>query len=548
MLLTFHSVDIFADGLDQLKGVFTGVETFAEKFTGIFKMLGQSFGAPPEGYVYSCDVYNDISNQSVCVAVSEIISFMGGDLPKANGWTVTIIAPGTHHKTDKQPYYFEMFIKKTDAKYSSCMPYLPHDDMLYRHDATVLSGQKDSQNMHYFRAFIGKKLQNGVYVHVPQAESLGYLNNNPAQAKADPGSVTIGTTLSSLTIYNSSATDYYVGFVNQANAKSMTKETCWAYALVQAHSFALLNAAAPVISLASGTVGIFDVATGALVQTYNMPAKIFQTLPHRASMPYTLEIYQDPVVGNALQPVCMEMQGLMSGNYDQPIGQVRDITPVTCVFWYESAAQLAATGYNDLTPGKIWIVSVTSLISDLDPESKPVIIASATPGQALQFNITRPSYGKKMWLYFLYVDTATDSIAQQYISNFFDKFAGKAMLQTYQQQSFNQMNLAKEPVLASVTKKTNVPKALLVQAAQGALTLNGGAVIDSVTGVTGYLLGADIFLSSGVGAGPMYYHLQPSQTNNDKLIVPTATVQNLYISSAGSTTAPAGMPAVTVVS
>ena len=84
-----------------------------------------------------------------------------------------------------------------------------------------------------------------------------------------------------------------------------------------------------------------------------------------------------------------------------------------------------------------------------------------------------------------------------------------------------------------------------MQAAQGVLSLNGGSV--EINGVTGYLLGGDIFMSVGVGSGPMYYILQPSESNSQNLMIPTATVQNLFISSAGSTTAPKSMPTPIVV-
>lgn len=538
MLMFAAPVEMNANALDTLKGVWTGIESFAQKFTGIFKMMGSSFGASPSGYVYSCDVYNDMSNQNVYVAISEIMSFMGGDLPKANGWSATMIAPGMFHAIKDQDYYFEMFIKLTDKKYSSCMPYLPHEDMLLRHDATALEGQQNSANVHYFRAFMGKDLINGQYVHTPKAESLGYINKNPADVKTDPGSATIGSTLTSLTIYNSSSTDYYVGFSINPVA-TITKDTCWSYALVPANSFAILNVAAPVMSLTPGMIGIFDATSQQLIKSYKMPTTIFQTLPHHAPMPYTLEIYQDKDASSGvLQSVNIEMQGLMSGNYDQPIGKVCDITPVTCVFWYESLAQLGTAGYVDLTPGKVWIVQVQK--NDKGQDVK--IITGATPGQALQFNLTRPQSGQKLWIYFVYADTASDSLAQQYILNFFTKPIGQAMVQAYHQQGEDQIKLAQSPLVVSAS----IPQTLLIQAAQAALTLQGGSVKDDVTGVTGYLLGADLFLSSGVGAGPMYYQLQPSQTNSQNIILPTSTVQNLYISTAGSV-APAGLPAVTIV-
>lgn len=525
-MINFQSVD--PNSLSAMKGILSTVESFPKKFAGFFKSLGQSFGAPPSGYVYSFDVYNDVSSQNAYVAVNEIMSLMGGDIPKPHGWTLASIAPFTHHLTNNQDYYFELFIKSTDKDYSSHMPYLPHDDVLFRQEVTALEGAKNSQKLHYFRTFMGKNLENGVYVHALKAESLGYLNQNSDDAKTDPGNVTIGSTLSSLTIFNSSAQDFYVGFAPQGSATTMTKATCKAYAMVPANSFGLLNTTASVTSLSPGTIGIFDATSQKLIKTYSLPSYIFCSLPGNASMPYTLEIYQD--VG--AKSVSVELQGLMSGNYDQAIGNVCDITPVTCVFWYQSVAQAGASGYVDVTPGKVWVVSV---------ENEPKIITNLTPGQAVQFSITRPVSGKQVWIYFVYVATSSDAIAQQYLQNFFADASGKNMLQLYQDQGEQQMKLAAQP---GVTKKS-VPQDLLVQTAQGALSLNGGSVV--IDGITGYFLGADVFSCVGVGAGPMYYLLQPSETNSDNIILPTSTIQNLFISSAGSTTAPTGMPAATIV-
>ena len=531
VFLTAYFQSIDPNALDTMKGIWSSVESFPKKFAGFFKSLGQSFGAPPSGYVYSFDVYNDIADKSVYVAVNEIMSLMGGDLPKPHGWIQSsAIAPFNHYLINNQDYYFELFIKLTDKNFSSHMPYLAHDDVLFRQEVTALQGQKNSQKLHYFRTFMGKNLQNGVYVHQPHAESLGYFNQNADDAKSDPGNVTIGSVLSSLTIFNSSQNDFYVGFVPTAKASSMTPKMCTAYGLVAKNSFALLNTTSSMTSLSPGTIGLFDAASEKLIKTYSLPSYVFCTLPSRASMPYTLEIYQDAQE----KSVSMNLQGLMSGNYDQAIGNVRDITPVTSVFWYESVAQAGAgvSGFIDLTMGKVWIVSVEDTFK---------IIASATPGQALQWSMTRPLPNKKLWLYFVYVATSNDVLAKQYLQNFFSQPLGQSMLQTYHQQSLQQIKNAAQP---GVTKKS-VPQDLLVQAAQGVLSLNGGSV--EINGVTGYLLGGDIFMSVGVGSGPMYYILQPSESNSQNLMIPTATVQNLFISSAGSTTAPKSMPTPIVV-
>ena len=87
----------------------------------------------------------------------------------------------------------------------------------------------------------------------------------------------------------------------------------------------------------------------------------------------------------------------------------------------------------------------------------------------------------------------------------------------------------------------NIAQSILIAAAQGALQMQSGQIVDSVSGVTGYLLGADLFLSQGVGTQPFYYLLQPSQQNSAKMNLPQQTIQNLFTSTL-STKAPKNMP------
>ncbi|MCX5923206.1 MAG: hypothetical protein NTU89_01430, partial [Candidatus Dependentiae bacterium] len=77
--------------------------------------------------------------------------------------------------------------------------------------------------------------------------------------------------------------------------------------------------------------------------------------------------------------------------------------------------------------------------------------------------------------------------------------------------------------------------------------MHKGRIEDPSSGITGYLLGADMFLPIGVGAGDMYYKLSPSWTNSANLPLPTSAVQNLYASTLSSS-APKGMPTPTLVS
>lgn len=555
VLLCMMPQMVVSDGLDTLKGVWSSVKSFPLWHSKFWKGLGQSFGAPPTGYQYSFDVYNDM-RQPVYVSVTKIFSAMGGDLPEANSSIPVEVLPyskepNNHYQVLNEPYYFEMLIKSTNATYSSNMPYLLHPDVLYRHDAMALD-EKGSKKLNYYRAFMGKQLQNGAYVHVPSAESLGYINQDPATVAKDPGNVSVGTTLSSLVIHNSSQKDYFIGFVSKANATTMTKATCQAFAKVQADSFGLLNTFGSVTSLTPGTIGLFDATSQNLLLTYSLPTSIFgsmvsskdaagKTTSSFQSDPYTLEIYQD----TGQTAAQMDLQGLMSGNYDQPIGAIREITPISCIFWYQSVAQLSQSdqpNYIDL-PGKVWVVAIGN-------ESN--VIASAVPGNAVSFAITRPEVGAKLWIYFVYLgiaNDAKDAQALKFLKSFLTGTIATSMLQTYQSQAAAQMQAVKNQAANAVgATVSSIPQSQLIAAAQGALQMNGGQITDPVSGVTGYLLGGDIFLSNGVGMQPFYYNLQPSmQPAQGTQILPQQVVQNLFDGSASSMQAPQGMPTAKVV-
>jgi hypothetical protein len=499
---------------DSLKGVWTSVTKFPLFHAAFWQGIGQGIGFPPKGYVYSFEVYNDM-RQPVYFSVCEIMSIMGGDLPRPHGFHLYRVPSFQSQAVNNQEYYFELLIKSTNKSYSSNMPYLLHADILCRYEAIELNSAPHSQKIHYYRSFIGKKLQNGVYVHGPAAEYVGFLNQDSAEAKQDPGDVTIGQTLNKITIHNSTDTDFYVGFASGTSSTALTSKTSQAYALVKAHSFALLEIFNDLTSLVPGTFGLFDATSQNVMSSYILPTSVFE------NMPYTLEIYQDPT---SKAGVAMDLQGIMSGNYDVPMGNVRDITPVTCVFWWA----MAKTAAHNL-PGKVCI-----LLAD---DTKMRLVGYAQVGQAVQWNMTRPLYGQNLWIYFIYVASEDATKVEQYVQNFTNSSFGLPALQSYKSQARSQIKLVADAKFAA-TKKI-VPQNLLVQAAQGILSLKGGQIVDPTSGIAGYLLGGDVFLASGVGAGPMYYYLGSGAGANG---APFATVKNIFISTAGSTQTIPGMP------
>ncbi|MCX5923021.1 MAG: hypothetical protein NTU89_00465, partial [Candidatus Dependentiae bacterium] len=358
--------------IDTFKGIGSEIKSFP-LFTGSFYTgMARSFGAPPSGYVYSFSVYND-SSLPVYVGVQEVVSIMGGSFPKAGGWTDTTVAPFTHLDVPTKEYYFEIIIRSSANTISNHMPYLQHADTLFQQEVIQLQ-EKDSTKTNYFRSFMGKELSGGAWKHVLKAEYLGFADPSAKGKNADKG-LSLSSTLSSLTIKNSTGMDYYIGYTSTPKAVSMTSRSCQMFTKIQADSFAMYDAPKG-ISLRPGTIGLFEMSSEKLLQTYDLQAQGFD------GKNYTLEIYQDD--SSALAP-SMCMQGLMPGNYDVPVGRIRDISPINTIFWYESAA--GKKGFIDL-PGKLWIVSKNA-------ESQ--IMVSCTPGSAIEFTLMRPEIDKTLW-------------------------------------------------------------------------------------------------------------------------------------------------------
>jgi len=510
--------------LDSWSGMFSSVQSFPLFQGSFWKNLGHGFGIPPSGYVYSFTVYND-SNAPVWVGMQNIISLMGGCFPEAGGWHVYPsadgIAPGSHYTHRDKEYYFEMFIKTTPDSYSNHMPYLQHSDVLYQHDAIQL--EKDhSTKLNCFRAYTGRDFENGAYVHRQKAELLGYIQTN---GRKDTNALSKTEILPSLTIKNSTLEDYYVGFTSQPglSTSTMTPSRCSVFALIAQDSFATLSIFGTLTSLRPGTIGVFDGTTKACLQTIDMGTNGFK------DMPCTIELYQD--AGSA--SVEIGWQGLMSGHYDMPSNRIRDITPILGYFWYQSAAQAAQ---NIDLPGTLWVVSFGS---------QNEVLAMATPGQAVQFLIARPEIAVKKYIYFLYVNEADSTKAQAFVERFLSGAVGAPLIAQYQQQAAGLMSQAalqlqpQQVTGSAVSGAVQLSTELTTQAVQGCLQMNNGQIVDSVSGITGYLLGGDVFLPLGIGATPMYYQLAPSIQTQENL--PTSAVINLFAQES-VTTAPKGMP------
>lgn len=504
----------------NVSSIWSGIKSIPIFQSSFWDGLGYGFGAPPSGYVYSYSVYND-TNSDIWVAQQGVISLMGACFPKAGSWVVNPVAPGDHYTKLNEEYYFEMFIKTTPNSYANNMPYLTHDDVLYQQDCIQLQEQHSTKH-NYFRVYTGKDLSNGVYEYKPKAEYLGYTQMN---GQKDPNALSFTSSLSSLTIKNSTASNYYVGFSSQSalTISSMTPTICSIYSLVEQDSFGLLSTFGSIKSFSPGTIGVFDVTTQKCLNLISIPTQCV------SGMSYTIEIYP----GSNAQAIALGWQGLISGNYDMPMNRIKDCTPISGYFWYQSAKQ-ASSGVD--LPGTLWVAAR----SGTDYE----ILAVAQPGQAVEFTIMRPAVGQKKQVFFLYLETTDQVKGQQFVQNFLAGKIGSALITQYNNQTQSMMQqgaLALQPQTSTSQQATTtvMPPALINQVVTGSLQLNKGQVIDTVSGVTGYLVGTDLFLPLGIGSTPMYYLLAPSLQN--QLNLPTSSVQNLFAQSS-VTSAPQGMP------
>ena len=510
--------------VNTIKGIGGSIEDLGKKFTSksFWQKIGMGFGASPTGYVYSFTVQND-SNVEVYVGIQEMASAMGACFPKAEGAQSNMILPGQKYVVTDKEYYFEMTINPPGNKPSYHFPY-QSSDVLYVQDCIQLPKQKHSTQMHHFRSYVGKALKNGHYVHESKAEYLGYSDEqNPKDKQA---SISLSGDIDALMLHNSTTQDFFVGYSSQRELKAMSKKECDVFfAPIEKNSFASFTPSKN-NPLTVGTVGLFAKGSDQAFEVFSFPSSVYK------GKKYTVEIYQDPG-----QKVSMGLQGIMPGHYDVALGAVKDITPVTGIIWYQDVNQLPKKGSLINLPGQLWLVLK-------GPNES--IIEQVEVGTALEFRFLRPISGVKQWLYFIYVDSPDKQKYEQFVSRFAQGVIGKEATELFKEQSKKQVNLADKNLTEQLNLQDQagkLPTSLLVAALQGSLQVNQGKIIDKELGVTGYLVGADVFLAQGVTANaPFYYTLAPSMQTSG--MTPTSAVQNVYAYSFGTGKPPKGMPAV----
>lgn len=557
--LSCYSNIVSDSSVDDIKGIGTSIwsalKSVPSGFVSFWKSI-KRLGAAPGDYYYQYLIFND-TDQSVWVAGQTMRSIMGAVFPQAHGWScqevpaysmypatasITISSSSASSKAQAQSlavvkscgrydYYAEMFIKTTDNKYSNHMPYLEHDDVLSQIDKLNLSpDDKNSNHCDIYRIYMGKDLSAGQYVHSLKSEVVGSISTSSTAYK---NAISMDSKVQSITIKNSTNQDYYVGFfpttTSQATA-TVSAAQCVFLGLVEKNSFGLLATTGSIKSFQPGIIAVFSSLTSTSpVVTKSVPKYSFNSLS------YTLDIYQQP----GQKQINCDWQGIMPGHYDMPCGRIRDITPIIGAFWYQSAGKATSksnqvSGYD--LPGTVWIISYEN-------NSKITkILAQATPGQYVQFQIERAAIDDKKNIYFLYSDANDATKISLFIQNFTSGKIGASILDNYEKKLDSVMNSSSMFKINDAKKQSkDMQKGAKItnivnEIALNAMQLERGQIVDPESGVTAFLLGIDVVMPFGMGADPLYYVLSPSLLPT----LPTGAIQNSMSSS------PKGLPTTIV--
>lgn len=483
--------------------------------------MGTTFGAPPVGFTYSFQVWND-ANVPIHVEQEGIASFMGAYFASAKGYYGKQTLPSIFDANgvvsqaiyQNEKYYFNFYISEhADA----------HAKPLYQQELTQLPLAKNDPNVYYYHVYTAPGFDKGKTVHSSAVESMGYQNPNELN-NSDPvkkGNVVLSSQLSTIVFENSSGTDVQITLAYGSGPYTFTAEK---------YSFNSLSVPTPQAPASSSTTGVTKSEKSGQ-DTTNLPPPFslrpntitfasasggsgaftpFKTLqlPSQGfdGSTYTIEIYQDTD-----KQLNVGIQGLNPGNYDMPItSRTRDVTPCPCTFWYQSAEQAGAVaGYSDLQ-GQVWVF--------YQGADSPVI-SKVTPGQVVSWNLTRPLVSQSdQFVYFVYVATTDDAQAAQFVTSIAQQQLGQSIIAQYQTAANTAFVM---PTAAQAAAGLDVTGAVVpvtqtltstqqVAVLMGSLSIANGAIVDTKSGMTGYIVGTDIFSPCGLGFGRFYYQLPPS--------------------------------------
>ncbi|MBP6869991.1 hypothetical protein KBC04_03855 [Candidatus Babeliales bacterium] len=464
--------------------------SFGLDIKAMIEGMGESFGVPPHGYVYSYEVWND-AHIPMYVEQEGIASFMGGYFRSAKAFfgrkklPSIFEADGYPSKVayHKQDYYFHFYISDRSPA---------HEHPIYTQFLTQLPLEKNDPNVYYYHTYTRRNFSKGDFAYDPEVEIVGYQNPSETDS-AKKGSVSIGSQLSVLNFFNSSGVNVKVSLTYGTQPYSFTvekyshnslglptpqekkstsgKDSAGTMKLAVAGSQSFNAQDDKKASSETGNV-VIQAGVGAVTLTAKtVPADASKKLadennvtstdatekseapPMFSLRPNTITFaaynpisqkYDDfqtlklPSDGFEGKPYTIEifqqadkkmqvaLQGLMPGNYDIA-STPRSRDLTPC----PSTFWYQAVEQTEYSPADGYIdllgqVWVVYLGGDNPVCSKVV------PGQAVSWNLTRPLLSQSdEFVYFVYVVTTDDAIAENFVRKVAQQSLGKDVMNEY---------------------------------------------------------------------------------------------------------------------
>lgn len=491
----------------------------------MFEGMGTTFGAPPVGYTYSFAIISDAS-VPIYVQQQGIASFMGAFFPSVKGYygekTLQSIfdSRGKISRVDynKEDYYFKFYISANSQA---------HKDAIYTQPVMQLPLEKHDPNVYYYHVYTGHTYHKSNLVHEPKVEQMGYQNPSKIDSlkESEKGNVKFSSQLSDLAFYNSSGIDVQVSLTYGLDPYTFTLEKYSYNSLGLPTPEEKVKKEGDTISLADADdtptaknkeeAPAFSLRPNTLFfSTYNLTTQdhdVFRSfsLPTQSFEGYacTIEIFQDKG-----KPLEVGIQGFNPGNYDLAVtSRVRDLTPCPSTFWYKSFEQDGSIeGYSNL-PGQIWVA-----YGGADSQFQ----LKVEPGQSVSWNLIRPLVDQAdQFVYFLYVVTTDDAVAQKFVQKVVNQKLGKNVVYEYEKAIQSPIATSKLTVIDndnndrdefSLEAAPSISVDQEVATLMGNLSVADGVIEDVEQKVIGYLVGTDVFTPKGMGFGRFYYVLSPS--------------------------------------
>lgn len=464
--------------------------------------MAQSFGYVPSSYIYSFRVFNDTPGP-IMVAMQDEANVMGATFAGNihSGMNLSAFQDSSTTFLNQQLYLRVWLAAKFDdvssyAKAATVGAYVlgvgaifggiavteeMRADAFFDKKVTSLIKENDP-NVYFYHAFtsVDSSLTTTV-----QGEYLGVKDITTEFAGVFYNSIPEG-----------SATEVSLDFIKNGTPYTVALEP---------NSFSLLQSDTPIIDsirpqsgesrnfvfkqlgkviaeIPISAIGIANVTADPNDSTKYVPA---------GSMTYTYQIYQK----SSSSPAQVVMQGLNVGNFNQPVGRVRDINPLQCKVWYASAQQTeeaVKTNSDGSTATETDYSSIPFDITDslwLSYKTKDQTVQmKLKPGAVIDIGLLRPQISEaSASLYVAFIDSTDDTKSKAFLDRLHQGTIGTG---------------------ATFTKITDPTNSENIQAN---VSPNPNGVIQDIgsggTGLTGYVVLSDTMYPRGLGSGPYYYSI-----------------------------------------